>query len=694
MDISLDELRPLLEHVPEAIFLEDTDGNILDVNEEACQMLGYEREELTNMSVEDLVPEGSPVFLPEQLDKLTEAERPVETVNVKKDGTKIPIELNGRFMDVGGKKIILASIRDVTARRNAKEQLKDAFQKLSSNRERYKGYFDKLGDAVFITKVAGEDHGKVLDVNSRATDQTGYSRDELLGMNIEEDLAVPDTVTIEYGKGDEKLARGETITFMEKKRRKDGSQYWTEVMVTPIDYEGQDASLSINRDITHRRVVEKQLQQYKMAVEGTDDLMAAIDKDYNYLFANEAYKSFHGIEDQNITDKNVVDILGEKDFYDEVKPHIDIGFQGQKIEYETSRKNREEGKRLLKITYYPLTSGEHIEGLVGVMQDITEQKKTEQALKEERERLKQLHGAVDILQQQNTEEDVLQTAVQVAERILNFEICSIDIAEGEYLVPKAISSQLEPDKSARFKIGEGIAGKTFQRGETIWGDDIRKQSGAKPTSNDFRSFISAPIGKIGVFQVIGREVGSFDERDVELTEILTGHLREEINRVRLEKELREQAIHDPLTGLYNRRYFNETLSKEVQKSERYGHYIAFLMIDVNRFKEINDRYSHQTGDKVLEEVANLLEENVRDADSVVRYGGDEFLIMMPETNGESRNTITRLRKNLAKWNKNSDLLDFDLTLAMGVSHWSPEDDRDVEEVLKEADRNMYGDKQR
>ena len=70
--------------------------------------------------------------------------------------------------------------------------------------------------------------------------------------------------------------------------------------------------------------------------------------------------------------------------------------------------------------------------------------------------------------------------------------------------------------------------------------------------------------------------------------------------------LQEQAIHDSLTGLYNRHYFNETLDKETNRYKRYNHSLDFLMIDINRFKEINDRYSHLTGDKVLQEMANLI----------------------------------------------------------------------------------------
>ncbi|MFW6006300.1 MAG: diguanylate cyclase, partial [Candidatus Bipolaricaulota bacterium] len=332
--------------------------------------------------------------------------------------------------------------------------------------------------------------------------------------------------------------------------------------------------------------------------------------------------------------------------------------------------------------------------MVGTHQNITDRREVEEELQEERDKLRKLHDAVDELQRQDTEQEVAETAVEVAESMLEFEFCAILFSDDGRLVPKANSNHMDSEKAPEFKIGEGIAGKTVETGETIWGEDVRSYDEAKPTEENFRAFISVPIGEIGTLVVVSKEVASFDEEDVELAEILAGHLQEEISRVRLEEELKDQAIRDPLTELYNRRYFNETLRKEVERSERYSRPIAFLMIDVNRFKEINDRYSHQTGDEVLREVAELLEDNVRDADTVVRYGGDEFLIMMPETDGEASHTVSRLRESMEEWNRDSDLLDFPLTLAIGSAHWSPEQDRDVEKALKEVDEKMYEDKRR
>lgn len=116
------------------------------------------------------------------------------------------------------------------------------------------------------------------------------------------------------------------------------------------------------------------------------------------------------------------------------------------------------------------------------------------------------------------------------------------------------------------------------------------------------------------------------------------------------------------------------------------------MMDVNRFKEINDRYSHLVGDQVLKEVACLLQENTRVGDTVFRYGGDEFLVLLSENREAVRKIKRRLQKQLKSWNEENGLLDFPLTLAMGISYWSPEDAQTIEEVLREADQRMYEEK--
>jgi diguanylate cyclase (GGDEF)-like protein len=118
------------------------------------------------------------------------------------------------------------------------------------------------------------------------------------------------------------------------------------------------------------------------------------------------------------------------------------------------------------------------------------------------------------------------------------------------------------------------------------------------------------------------------------------------------------------------------------------------MIDVNRFKEINDRFGHAMGDKVLQGVAEVIQGSIRDADILVRYGGDEFLVVLPETNGETDLVKERILAEVARRNQANPLLDFPVTLAIGSVHWSSESGQTMEQVLAESDKRMYEDKRR
>ncbi|MCF7890406.1 diguanylate cyclase [Candidatus Bipolaricaulota bacterium] len=443
------------------------------------------------------------------------------------------------------------------------------------------------------------------------------------------------------------------------------------------------------------RLIFREKQKYEDLVENINSGIAvyeAVNEGKEFIFRefNSAAERIEGLKREGVVGKKASEVFPKIKEFGLFKVLQKVWKTGEPQHHPASIYEDERIKGWRENYVFQIPTGE----IVAVYDDVTEQKRTEKELEEQREKLRHLHDAVDELQRQEGEEDILQTAVKVAENILDFELCAIAILEGNSLVPRANSADLKTEEMVEFKVGEGIAGKTMLRGETIWGDDLRDHLEARPTDEDFRAFISVPIGEIGNIQVISKEAGKFTKRDVELVEILAGHLREELNRARLEEDLRQQAIRDPLTKLYNRRYFNETLEKEVQKAKRYDHTLAFLMLDVNRFKEINDRYSHQVGDEVLQEVAGLLKENVRNADTVVRYGGDEFLIMMPETENEVYEVVERLQQALDQWNDQNTLLDFPLTLAMGVSHWNPDQDRDVEEALKEADKEMYKDKRK
>lgn len=170
-------------------------------------------------------------------------------------------------------------------------------------------------------------------------------------------------------------------------------------------------------------------------------------------------------------------------------------------------------------------------------------------------------------------------------------------------------------------------------------------------------------------------------------------LRGEKKKIKLLfEEAERKATHDSLTNLYNRRGLQEILKRETKRAERHNYPIGFLMVDVNDFKGINDVFGHQTGDKALQAVAELLERSVRGSDVVVRYGGDEFLVVCPETK-DLASVKNRILLSLKDWDKgNSFLLSLPLSLAIGESVWWPGKDKTTEQAIHEADLEMYKNK--
>ena len=184
--------------------------------------------------------------------------------------------------------------------------------------------------------------------------------------------------------------------------------------------------------------------------------------------------------------------------------------------------------------------------------------------------------------------------------------------------------------------------------------------------------------------------GGLQESQQRMAATASGQVALSLASLRLRETLRDQSIRDPLTGLFNRRFMEESLEREMQRAVRKNHLVAVLFVDLDHFKRFNDTFGHDAGDLVLRSMADLFRKLFRVDDVICRYGGEEFGIILPESSAENAairaNGLREETKKLEIRYKNHAL--GRITLSIGVASF-PEHGQTSEELLKAADQCLY-----
>jgi len=299
-------------------------------------------------------------------------------------------------------------------------------------------------------------------------------------------------------------------------------------------------------------------------------------------------------------------------------------------------------------------------------------------------------------------DSILQTIMEkMAEyfRPGTWSLLMVDEGHEELYFAIAVGEKAEALKNVRLKVGEGIAGWVAKHGEArivpdVSADPMFASRVDETTQWETHSVICVPLRSklrvLGVIQLVNVDMERFKEPELFFLQSLCDYAAIAIENARWVEKIQELTITDDCTGLYNARHLYKTLETEVYRSSRFGYEFSVLFIDLDHFKSVNDTHGHLIGSKLLAEIGYLIKAQLRLIDFAFRYGGDEFVILLPQTSKDNAlNVARRLHKLIREtvWLQ-SDGLNIHVTPSVGVASY-PVDSKTKEGLLHLADEAMY-----
>ncbi len=299
--------------------------------------------------------------------------------------------------------------------------------------------------------------------------------------------------------------------------------------------------------------------------------------------------------------------------------------------------------------------------------------------------------------------DVLHSIMSQVERLLQpktWSLLLIDEESGNLSFEIAVSPVANELKGITLKPGEGIAGWVAQNGKPVLIPDVNNDERfadhvADAVEYPVRSILCVPLKirdrVLGVIELINTNgERSFDEDDLPLLGAVADFAAIAIDNAHNYKRVSELVITDDLTGLFNARHFQELLEYEMSRSTRYKSNISLIFFDLDHFKSVNDNFGHLVGSRMISEVGHLVREHIRSSDRGARYGGDEYVIVLPNTSKEGGIAVaTKLLDLLQEHSFTTDSGDrINISASFGVATF-PDDCSDRTGLIRAADSAMY-----
>jgi len=692
----------LFNSSPIAALYHDEDGRILNINPYFTKTFGYTLKEIRGRNID----EG--MIYPEN--KIDEGERltkkgltfkgisEYETIRKKKDGTLIYVVISASPVIIDGQSegtIVL--YRDITERKKAEEAL------LKSQQE-FVSLFMNSPEAL----VYQDEKGNIIDINPRFTELFGYTLDEIKGRNTDDGMIHPPN-KIEEGKDLVKMALSKGyLNYETIRKKKDGTLFPVSISGSRVMLDGKlQGAIGMYRDITERKQ-DEQLQQVLYNISKAANSAISLDQLYplihqelgsiidttNFYIAlidekeDKIYFPYHVDEkDDNFpiinfstantltayVIKNGQPLLNDNNQYKEMVNQGILSPWGsttpQSIWLGVPLKIEDKTIGVMAVQSYTnphLYSEKDIKLLEFVSSQVAtalERKKAEETLQKSQQEFASLFmnspEALIYVDEKSTILNINPRFTKLFGYTLE-EIKGKNINEGFIYPPDKIKEGKNLDKIA--------SSKGYFHYETI-----RKRK-------DGTLF---PVSISGSNIKIDGQIKGLTATYIDITE-----------RKRLEKKLEKLAHFDVLTGCYARGYGLSLFERQMKSAQRHKTSILLLYVDLDVLKYINDTFGHKEGDKVLKEAAKFFKSTLREVDIICRMGGDEFLLIFPDSSLNDVPLIKeRITNKLKELNENLNK-PYKISFSIGLSCYNPSNLLSIEELIKIADEKMYEEKKK
>ena len=557
---------------------------------------------------------------------------------------------------------------------------------------------------------ARDKDGHIIMWNHECERVTGYSADEMINVHKLFDLFFPDDSSRQQESSKLNEAQGDFQNFEVAMTCKNGIEKvvsWSNVSkYYPIP---GWAGWAVGIDVTERKEAEKALAEernlLRALIDHLPDYLYLKDKQSRFLIANSAVLHGMGVSslDELIgrTDFDFYPHNLAKQYYNDERRVINLG--QPLIEREEAVINHETGANEWLLTTkipYRDTQGK-ILGLVGISHDITDRKRAQEFLEQHNRELQLLNHMSELFQTCQKEEDTYKIIMNMCEQLFPEDSGCLYLMEQTQSMLKPIvfwgeesfqTTECYPDECWALYSGKIH---TFEHLETeLCCSHVHLTPG--------KGYLCAPIVATG--EKLGLITLCFKRDDAKhsdgqyhhkltskrmLVPRVAEHYALSLTNLRLREKLRADSIRDSLTGLYNRRYMEAALEQQTFRCKRYNSPLGIIMLDVDYFKEFNDRYGHDAGDVVLRELGCFLKTHIRGGDIACRYGGEEFLLIMPGASLKIAEQRAReLHDNINELKIPYHRKTFSISMSIGVAAF-PNHGSNLMDIVKIADTALY-----